>query len=67
MANETEELRGDIRMHLDSDTATPAHVKYWKALLAVCDWDLAEARKRAAILPNCLREKGVCIPASKQM
>ncbi|KAI6670144.1 hypothetical protein NL676_005029 [Syzygium grande] len=67
MANETEEHRGDIRMHLDSDTATPAHVEYLKALLAVCDWDLAEARKRAAILPSCLRERGVCIPASKQM
>ncbi|KAL3716461.1 hypothetical protein ACJRO7_008114 [Eucalyptus globulus] len=43
---EMEELRGDIKMHLDLDTETPTHVEYWKALLVVCDWELAEARKK---------------------
>ncbi|XP_030552743.2 cactin-like [Rhodamnia argentea] len=41
-----EELRGDIKMHLDLDTETPTRVEYWKALLVVCDWGLAEARKK---------------------
>ncbi|XP_030534300.1 cactin [Rhodamnia argentea] len=46
---EMEELRGDIKMHLDLDTETPTHVEYWKALLVVCDWELAEARKKDAL------------------
>ncbi|XP_030476686.1 splicing factor Cactin [Syzygium oleosum] len=48
-AKEMEELRGDIKMHLDLDTETPTHVEYWKALLVVCDWELAEARKKDAL------------------
>ncbi|KAK9158745.1 hypothetical protein Scep_005319 [Stephania cephalantha] len=43
---EMEELRDDIKMHLDMDRATPTHIEYWEALLVVCDWELAEARKR---------------------
>jgi hypothetical protein len=35
-----EELRDDIKMHVDLDSATPMHVEYWKALLVVCDWEL---------------------------
>ncbi|XP_014513749.1 cactin [Vigna radiata var. radiata] len=46
---EMEELRDDIKMHLDLDRATPTHVEYWEALLLVCDWELAEARKKDAI------------------
>lgn len=46
---EMSELRDDIKMHLDLDRATPTHVEYWEALLVVCDWELAEARKKDAI------------------
>ncbi|KAI6670803.1 hypothetical protein NL676_005688 [Syzygium grande] len=46
---EMEELRGDIKMHLDLDIETPTHIEYWKALLVVCDWELAEARKKDAL------------------
>ncbi|XP_027363639.1 cactin-like isoform X4 [Abrus precatorius] len=46
---EMEELRDDIKMHLDLDRATPTHVEYWEALLLVCDWELAEARKKDAL------------------
>ncbi|XP_057445464.1 splicing factor Cactin-like isoform X1 [Lotus japonicus] len=45
---ELNELRDDIKMHLDFDRATPTHVKYWEALHVVCDWELGEARRTAA-------------------
>ncbi|GAA0159776.1 scaffold/adaptor protein [Lithospermum erythrorhizon] len=46
---EMEELHEDIKMHLDLDRATPTHIQYWEALLVVCDWALAESRKRDAL------------------
>lgn len=46
---EMEELHNDIKMHLDLDRATPIHIRYWEALLVVCEWELAEARKRDAL------------------
>ncbi|PIN05674.1 Cactin [Handroanthus impetiginosus] len=46
---EMEELHNDIKMHLDLDRATPTHIRYWEALLVVCEWELAEARKRDAL------------------
>ncbi|CBI30201.3 hypothetical protein VitviT2T_012637 [Vitis vinifera] len=46
---EMEELRDDLKMHLDMDRATPTHIEYWEALLVVCDWELAEARKKDAL------------------
>ncbi|CAK9186452.1 unnamed protein product [Ilex paraguariensis] len=46
---EMEELHEDIKMHLDLDKATPTHIQYWEALLVVCDWELAEARKKDAL------------------
>ncbi|MED6182126.1 hypothetical protein PIB30_025679 [Stylosanthes scabra] len=46
---EMEELRDDIKMHLDLDRATPTHEQYWEALLLVCDWELAEARRKDAL------------------
>ncbi|GKV10194.1 hypothetical protein SLEP1_g21599 [Rubroshorea leprosula] len=46
---EMEELRDDIKMHLDLDRATPTHVEYWEALMVVCNWELAEARKKDAL------------------
>ncbi|XP_023005736.1 cactin isoform X2 [Cucurbita maxima] len=46
---EMEDLRDDIKMHLDLDRATPTHIEYWEALLVVCDWELAEARKKDAL------------------
>ncbi|KAL7170323.1 hypothetical protein ACSBR2_035233 [Camellia fascicularis] len=46
---EMEELREDIKMHLDLDRATPTHIEYWEALLVVCDWELAEVRKKDAL------------------
>ncbi|KAK1300034.1 hypothetical protein QJS10_CPB13g00571 [Acorus calamus] len=50
---ELEELRDDIKMHLDLDRATSTHIEFWEyvpdqALIVVCDWELAEARKRDA-------------------
>ncbi|KAL2457902.1 Cactin [Abeliophyllum distichum] len=45
---EMEELHEDIKMHLDLDRTTPTHIQYWEALLVVCNWELAEARKRDA-------------------
>ncbi|KAK3149043.1 hypothetical protein QOZ80_3AG0212200 [Eleusine coracana subsp. coracana] len=46
---EMEELRDDIKMHLDLDRESQTNVKYWEALMVVCDWELGEARKRDAI------------------
>ncbi|KAK7245021.1 hypothetical protein RIF29_39851 [Crotalaria pallida] len=46
---EMDELRDDIKMHLDLDRATPTHVEYWEALLVVGDWELAEALKKDAL------------------
>lgn len=43
---EMEELQEDIKMHLDLDRGTPTHIQYWEALQVVCDWELAEARKK---------------------
>ncbi|KQK12656.1 cactin [Brachypodium distachyon] len=46
---EMEELRDDIKMHLDLDRESQVNVKYWEALMVVCDWELGEARKRDAL------------------
>uniref|UniRef100_A0A2P2K910 Splicing factor Cactin n=2 Tax=Rhizophora mucronata TaxID=61149 RepID=A0A2P2K910_RHIMU len=46
---EMEELHDDIKMHLDMDRTTQTHIDYWEALLVVCDWELAEARKKDAL------------------
>lgn len=46
---EMEELRDDIKMHLDLDRATTTHIEFWEALMIVCDWELAEARKKDAL------------------
>ncbi|CAH2058660.1 unnamed protein product [Thlaspi arvense] len=53
-----EELRGDIKMYLDSDRATSTRVKYWEALAVVCDGELTKARKRDA-LELLAQEKGL--------
>ncbi|KAK1381277.1 Cactin [Heracleum sosnowskyi] len=44
-----EELHEDIKVHLDMDRATRTHIQYWEALLVVCDWELAEARKKEVL------------------
>lgn len=46
---EMEELHDGIKMHLDLDRATLTHIEYWEALLVVCDWELAEARRKDAL------------------
>ncbi|KAG2534547.1 hypothetical protein PVAP13_9NG068985 [Panicum virgatum] len=46
---EMEELRDDIKMHLDLDRESQTNVKYWEALMVVCDWELGEARRRDAL------------------
>ncbi|GLJ21491.1 hypothetical protein SUGI_0396890 [Cryptomeria japonica] len=46
---EMEELHDDIKMHLELDRATPTHIEYWEALMLVCNWEIAEARKRDAL------------------
>ncbi|KAF5737506.1 cactin isoform X2 [Tripterygium wilfordii] len=58
---EMEELRDDIKMHLDLDRATPTHIEYWEALMVVCDWELAEARKKDAL--DRARIRGEAPPA----
>ncbi|KAL1190733.1 Splicing factor Cactin [Cardamine amara subsp. amara] len=44
-----EELHNDIKIYLDFDRETQTHVQYWEALNVICDWELAEARKRDAL------------------
>ena len=44
-----EELHNAIKMYLDFDRETPTHVQYWEAVNVICDWELAEARKRDAL------------------
>ncbi|XP_062214301.1 splicing factor Cactin-like [Phragmites australis] len=46
---EMEELRDDIKMHLDLDRESQTNVKYWEALMVACSWELGEARKRDAL------------------
>lgn len=46
---EMEELQEDIKMHLELDRATPTHIEFWEDLMVVCDWEIAEARKRDAL------------------
>ncbi|XP_066385873.1 splicing factor Cactin-like [Miscanthus floridulus] len=46
---EMKELRDDIKMHLDLDRESQTNVKYWEALMVVCEWELGEARKRDAL------------------
>ncbi|OAY42808.1 cactin [Manihot esculenta] len=46
---EMEELRDDIKMHLDMDRKTQTHIDYWEALMVVCNWELSEARKKDAL------------------
>jgi hypothetical protein len=46
---EMEELHEDIKMHLDLDRATPTHTEFWEALMVVCDWELAESRRKDAL------------------
>ncbi|KAF9596740.1 hypothetical protein IFM89_012939 [Coptis chinensis] len=58
---EMEELRDDIKMHLDLDRATQTHTDFWEALMVVCDWELAEARKKDAL--DRARVRGEAPPA----
>ncbi|KAG8363508.1 hypothetical protein BUALT_Bualt19G0029600 [Buddleja alternifolia] len=51
---EIEELHNEINMHLDLDRATPTHIRYWEALLVVCEWELTEARKKDYALGESL-------------
>ncbi|XP_049400882.1 cactin [Solanum stenotomum] len=46
---EMEELQEDIKLHIDLDRETPLHIQYWESLLVVCNWELAEARRREAM------------------
>ncbi|XP_059296461.1 splicing factor Cactin-like [Lycium ferocissimum] len=65
---EMEELKEDIKLHIDLDRETPLHTQYWEALLVVCNWELGEAKKREAMdkarvrgeeLPGELEERGL--------
>ncbi|XP_031404891.1 cactin-like [Punica granatum] len=46
---DTEELRDDINMHLDSDTEMGTRVEYWNAALLVCDFEIGKARRKDAL------------------
>ncbi|KAG0466213.1 hypothetical protein HPP92_017793 [Vanilla planifolia] len=46
---EMEELRDDIKMYLDMDRSTETRIRFWEALMVVCNWELAEARKKDAL------------------
>ncbi|XP_010412904.1 PREDICTED: cactin-like [Camelina sativa] len=52
-----EELRDDIKMYMDWDRETPTRVQYWEALSVICDWELAEARKKDALDRARVREE----------
>ncbi|KAK9061296.1 hypothetical protein SSX86_018476 [Deinandra increscens subsp. villosa] len=58
---EMEELHEDIKMHLDLDRGTPTHIQYWEALVVVCEWELAEARKKETL--DRARVRGEAPPA----
>lgn len=46
---EMEELRQDIKMHLELDRATNTHIEFWESMMVVCDWEIAQTRKRDAL------------------
>ncbi|XP_021765761.1 cactin-like [Chenopodium quinoa] len=48
---EFQELIDDIKLHLDLDRApmSSTHAEYWEALMVVCEWELAEIRKKEEI------------------
>jgi hypothetical protein len=46
---EMEELRQDIKMHLELDRATQTHIEFWESMMVVCDWEIAQTRKRDAL------------------
>ncbi|KAG0589759.1 hypothetical protein KC19_1G045800, partial [Ceratodon purpureus] len=52
---EMEELRQDIKMHLELDRATQTHVEFWESMMVVCDWEIAQTRKRDALDRATLR------------
>ncbi|KAK1441508.1 hypothetical protein QVD17_07454 [Tagetes erecta] len=58
---EMEELHEDIKMHLDMDRGSPTHIQYWEALVVVCDWELAEARRKETL--DRARVRGEAPPA----
>eukprot|EP00271_Cylindrocystis_brebissonii_P011736 TRINITY_DN29655_c0_g1_i1.p1 TRINITY_DN29655_c0_g1~~TRINITY_DN29655_c0_g1_i1.p1 ORF type:complete len:632 (-),score=192.19 TRINITY_DN29655_c0_g1_i1:362-2257(-) len=43
---EMEELRTDIKMHGELDRAAPINIRFWEAMLVVCDAEIAEATRR---------------------
>ncbi|KAL2896645.1 Cactin [Bienertia sinuspersici] len=52
MVREIEELRGEIELRLEclyrisDDNHYIHHVKFWEALMVVCDWELGERRRQ---------------------
>lgn len=46
---EMEELRQDIKMHLELDRATQTHIEFWESMMIVCDWEIAQTQKRDAL------------------
>ncbi|EFJ19424.1 hypothetical protein SELMODRAFT_177683 [Selaginella moellendorffii] len=46
---EMEDLRDDIRMHLELDRTTQTHIDFWEAMMVVCDWELAESLKKDGV------------------
>ncbi|KAL8217814.1 hypothetical protein R6Q57_021187 [Mikania cordata] len=58
---EMEELYEDIKMHLDLDRGTSTHIQFWEALVVVCEWELAEARKKETL--DRARVRGEAPPA----
>jgi hypothetical protein len=46
---EMEELRQNIKMHLELDRATQTHIQFWESMMVVCDWEIAQTRKRDAL------------------
>ncbi|KAK1364323.1 hypothetical protein POM88_039884 [Heracleum sosnowskyi] len=59
--NDMEDLRENIKVYLDLDRATPTRIRYWEALLVVCDWELAKARKKESL--DRARLRGEISPA----
>ncbi|CAI5473382.1 unnamed protein product [Closterium sp. Yama58-4] len=46
---EMEELKEDIKMHLEFDRNNPMHQEFWKAMMVVCNHEIAETTRRDII------------------
>ncbi|KAF5198616.1 Cactin [Thalictrum thalictroides] len=63
LLKDLEELRGEIGLNLDFDTAIPTYTLFWQSLLLLCDWEIQAAtdndslqQKSKLELPSSVKE-----------